>query len=39
MWSKQHNGKVSLERVTVGDLVEITYTEALAVSVDKPGRQ
>ena len=29
----------NLERVTVGDLVEITYTEALAVSVDKPGKQ
>ena len=29
----------NLERVTVGDLVEITYTEALAVSVDKPARQ
>ena len=29
----------NLERVTVGDLVEITYTEAVAVSVDKPGKQ
>lgn len=29
----------NLERVTVGDLVEITYTEAVAVSVEKPGRQ
>jgi Cu/Ag efflux protein CusF len=27
----------NLERVAVGDLVEITYTEAVAVSVDKPG--
>ena len=29
----------NLERVAVGDLVEITYTEAVAVSVDKPGKQ
>ena len=26
----------NLERVVVGDLVEITYTEALAVSVETP---
>jgi hypothetical protein len=29
----------NLERVAVGDLVEVTYTEAVAVSVDKPGKQ
>ena len=29
----------NLERVAVGDLVEITYTEAVAVSVEKPGKQ
>jgi Cu/Ag efflux protein CusF len=29
----------NLERVAVGDLVEITYTEAVAVSVDKPRMQ
>src|SRR5262249_36783297 len=29
----------NLDRVAVGDLVEITYTEAVAVSVDKPGKQ
>ena len=29
----------NLDRVSVGDLVEITYTEAVAVSVDKPGNQ
>jgi hypothetical protein len=29
----------NLERVAVGDLVEITYSEAVAVSVDKPGKQ
>jgi Cu/Ag efflux protein CusF len=29
----------NLERVAVGDLVEVTYTEAMAVSVDKPGQQ
>jgi hypothetical protein len=29
----------NLDRVAVGDLVEITYTEAVAVSVDKPGQQ
>ena len=29
----------NLERVAVGDLVEITYTEAVAISVDKPGKQ
>jgi hypothetical protein len=28
----------NLERVAVGDLVEITYTEAVAVSVEKPGK-
>ena len=28
----------NLDRVVVGDLVEITYTEAVAVSVDKPGK-
>jgi Cu/Ag efflux protein CusF len=28
----------NLERVAVGDLVEVTYTEALAVAVDKPGQ-
>lgn len=28
-----------LERVAVGDLVEITYTEALAVSVDAPAKK
>src|SRR5262252_5216332 len=27
----------NLDRVTIGDLVEITYSEAVAVSVDKPG--
>jgi Cu/Ag efflux protein CusF len=29
----------NLDRVAVGDLVEITYTEAVAVSVEKPGKQ
>ena len=29
----------NLDRVAVGDLVEITYTEAVAVSVDKSGKQ
>jgi Cu/Ag efflux protein CusF len=29
----------NLERVAVGDLVEVTYTEAVAVTVDKPGQQ
>ena len=29
----------NLDRVVVGDLVEITYTEAVAVSVEKPGKQ
>jgi hypothetical protein len=29
----------NLDRVTVGDLVEITYTEAVAVTVDKPVKQ
>ena len=29
----------NLDRVAVGDLVEVTYTEAIAVSVDKPGQQ
>jgi hypothetical protein len=29
----------NLERVAVGELVEITYTEAVAVSVEKPGKQ
>jgi hypothetical protein len=29
----------NLDRVAVGDLVEVTYTEAMAVSVDKPGQQ
>jgi hypothetical protein len=29
----------NLDRVAVGDLVEITYTEAVAVSVDKAGQQ
>ena len=29
----------NLDRVTVGDLVEITYTEAVAVSVEKPAKQ
>jgi Cu/Ag efflux protein CusF len=28
-----------LDRVNVGDLVEITYTEALAVSVDTPAKK
>jgi hypothetical protein len=28
----------NLERVAIGDLVEITYSEAVAVSVDKPGK-
>jgi hypothetical protein len=28
----------NLDRVTVGDLVEITYTEAVAVSVEKPAK-
>ena len=28
----------NLERVAVGDLVEITYTEAVAVSVEKPRK-
>ena len=28
----------NLDRVAVGDLVEITYTEAVAVSVEKPGK-
>jgi hypothetical protein len=28
----------NLERVAVGDLVEITYTEAVAISVEKPGQ-
>jgi Cu/Ag efflux protein CusF len=27
----------NLDRVAIGDLVEITYSEAVAVSVDKPG--
>ena len=29
----------NLERVAVGDLVAVTYTEALADAVDKPGQQ
>jgi Cu/Ag efflux protein CusF len=29
----------NLDRVTVGDLVEITYTEAVAVSVDSPAKK
>jgi hypothetical protein len=29
----------NLERVAVGDLVEVTYTEAIAVAVEKPGKQ
>jgi hypothetical protein len=29
----------NLERVAVGDLVEVTYTEAVAISVDTPGMQ
>lgn len=29
----------NLERVTVGDLVEITYTEAIAIAVEKSGKQ
>jgi Cu/Ag efflux protein CusF len=29
----------NLERVAVGDLVEVTYTEAIAVAVDKPVKQ
>jgi hypothetical protein len=29
----------NLERVAVGDLVEITYTEAVAVSVEQPEQQ
>jgi hypothetical protein len=28
-----------LDRVAVGDLVEITYTEALAVSVEAPAKK
>jgi len=28
----------NLENVKVGDQVEITYTEALAISVQKPGK-
>jgi hypothetical protein len=28
----------NLERVAVGDLVEITYTEAVAISVEKPRK-
>jgi hypothetical protein len=28
----------NLERVAVGDLVEITYTQAVAVSVEKPRK-
>jgi len=28
----------NLERVAIGDLVEITYSEAVAVSVDKPAK-
>jgi hypothetical protein len=28
----------NLDRVTVGDLVEITYTEAVAVSVEKSAK-
>ncbi len=27
----------NLNRVAVGDLVDITYTEALAISVEAPG--
>lgn len=29
----------NLERVAVGDLVEITYTEAVAISVERPGAE
>jgi Cu/Ag efflux protein CusF len=29
----------NLEGVSVGDLVEITYTEAVAIAVEKPGAQ
>jgi len=31
-------GSKNLEAIKVGDLVDITYTQALAVSLDKPAK-